>query len=106
MKILCVVAIEALIDGRGMDGMGAGCGVKGCAGYDGGRAVNAGNQKFLGLLISIRQVLFSSGWLTICFRSHKGLLVCAWRANCLLCLLLRLAWGWKNMPQHLDCLER
>lgn len=54
MKILCVVAIEALIDGRGMDGMGAGRGVKGCAGYDGGSAANAGNCKFLLLLISIR----------------------------------------------------
>lgn len=45
MKILCVVTGEALIDGKGMDWVGAG-GLKGCAGYDGGSAARAGNQMF------------------------------------------------------------
>lgn len=49
MKILCVVAIEALIDGRGMCGVGAGRRVKVCAGYDGGGAAYAGKQKFFRL---------------------------------------------------------
>lgn len=41
MKILCVVTIEALIDGRGMGEVG------GCAGYDGGSAAHANLHKFI-----------------------------------------------------------
>ncbi len=46
MKILCVVTGEALIDGRGMEWVGRGEGVTDCAGYDGGSAASAGDQKF------------------------------------------------------------
>lgn len=60
MKILCVVTGEALIDGRRMDGVGAG--------RDGGAVQDMmvkvlpalATKRFSGWLISIRQVLFSS----------------------------------------------
>ena len=84
MKILCVVTGEALIDGRGV---GAGRGRGGC------RAVQdmmvevppvLANKTISASMIFIRQVLFTSQWLTVYFHSHKRLLVCARQAHSLL----------------------
>lgn len=105
MKILCVVTGEALIDGRRMDGVGEGRGWGAVQDMMVKVLPVLATKRFSGSLISIRQVLFSSRWLTVGFHSYKALLVCVWRAHSqpFAGFPLKVCQHMKeNLPQHLD----
>lgn len=62
-------------------------------------------EGFSGSLVSIRQVLFISQWLTVCFHSSKSLLVCLrWAHSTPFAMFpLKFCQEMKeNLPQRLD----